>query len=94
MRFAWTVLMMLVTALSTWAASENTHWSLQPIVRPAPKIPDAESEIDSFILGRLAHVGLKMSPQADRRMFVRRLFYDVIGLPPTPAQVDQFVNDR
>jgi hypothetical protein len=93
MRFAGTVLMMLVTALSAFPASGNTHWSLQPIVRSVPKVRDKESQIDSFISSKLADVDLKMSSEADRRTLVRRLFYDVIGLPPTPAQVEQFVND-
>src|SRR5690349_14413335 len=64
MRFAWSILMMLVAALSVLAGSESTHWSLQPVVRPVPKARGAESGIDSFISTKLADTGLKMSGEA------------------------------
>src|SRR6185369_5973225 len=51
------------------------------------------SPIDRFISAKLHVAGLTPSAQADARTQVRRLFYDVIGLPPAPEQMDQFVND-
>lgn len=79
-------------------------WSLQPlkIVEP-PKLTRNVSEgeagralnpIDHFILDRLEKAGLQPSPEADRRTLIRRLSFDLIGLPPTPEEVEAFVNSR
>lgn len=71
-------------------------WSYQPPVRPpVPQIdhPWAISDIDQFILEKLNQQGLTPSGPADRRSLIRRVTYDLIGLPPTPDQVDRFVND-
>lgn len=51
------------------------------------------SNIDRFIAARLAREGLRMSPQADRQILIRRLYFDLIGLPPTPQEVESFVKD-
>lgn len=70
----------------------KTWWSLRPIENPAP--PDAAvGPIDAFLLAKLGEQGLEASPQADRRTLIRRLFYDLHGLPPTPEQVRAFVDD-
>jgi mono/diheme cytochrome c family protein len=77
------------------------HWAWQPIRRPVvpngSKIRNPQSAIrnpiDAFISARLAQTGLAMSPEADRRTLIRRLFFDLIGLPPAPERVRQFVND-
>jgi hypothetical protein len=53
-----------------------------------------KASIDSFIHDRLTKEGLKPSPEADRYTLVRRLYLDLIGLPPTPAEADAFVNDK
>ena len=67
-------------------------WSLRPIVRP--ELPTgAGNPIDAFVHSALAAKGLAPSPEADRRTLVRRLFYDLHGLPPTPEQVEAFVTD-
>ncbi len=73
-------------------------WSLQSLRSPpVPAIENPKSKIqnpiDAFILAKLGDQGLEPSPQADRRTLIRRLSFDLIGLPPTPAQVDEFVND-
>ena len=75
------------------------HWAWQPIKKPiVPTIqnpkPKIQNPIDAFILTKLAQAGLTMSPEADRRTLIRRLYFDLIGLPPTPERVQQFVNDR
>jgi mono/diheme cytochrome c family protein len=82
------------------------HWAWQPIKRPAvPSTPakirnpqsafsNGRNPIDAFISARLAEVGLPMSPEADRRTLIRRLSFDLLGLPPTPERVRRFVNDR
>jgi hypothetical protein len=72
-------------------------WSMQPLT--AATIPDvndrswSRTAIDPFILSRLEAEGLKPAPEADRRTLIRRLSFDLIGLPPTPAEIDQFIND-
>ncbi len=63
------------------------HWSVQP-VRAAK-----DASIDSLINARLAEKKLTMSPAADRRTLIRRLSFDLVGLPPTPERVEQFVKD-
>jgi hypothetical protein len=73
-------------------------WSLQPIVRPAlPAIRNPEvavrNPIDAFVLARLEERELSPAPPADRRTLIRRLSFDLIGLPPTPEQVEQFESD-
>jgi uncharacterized protein DUF1553/uncharacterized protein DUF1549/cytochrome c len=78
------------------AKNQSRHWAWQPVRRP--EVPRGSSAfrnpIDSFIALRLARAGLKMSPEADRRTLIRRLSFDLLGLPPTPERVLAFVNDR
>lgn len=72
-------------------------WSLQPLKQvrvPASKTPGARQPIDDFIAGKLETKMLPMSPEADRRVIVRRISYDLVGLPPSPEDVDQFVQDE
>lgn len=76
-------------------------WSLKPLTRPdVPKITvtrdGIEKEvgpIDAFIRAKLIEKGLTSSPEADRRTLIRRLYFDLIGLPPSPDEVDSFVSD-
>jgi mono/diheme cytochrome c family protein len=76
----------------------SEHWAFVPPKRPAlPKVKDAvwaREPIDRFILARLEAEGLKPSPEADRVTLIRRVTFDLTGLPPTPAEVDAFVADR
>lgn len=73
-------------------------WSLQALKRPQPPPVKDEAaiknDIDRFIVARLESVPLKMSPPADRPTLLRRLSFDLIGLPPTPEEVTTFVNDQ
>ena len=73
-------------------------WSLQPVRRPSlPAVKDASrvrNPIDRFILARLDAKELALSPEADRRTLIRRLSFDLVGLPPTPDEVETFVNDK
>jgi hypothetical protein len=71
-------------------------WSIRPVVRPAvPQTgsPRARTPIDHFIIAKQSERGLAMSPEADRRTLIRRLFFDLIGLPPSPEEVAAFVSD-
>ena len=80
------------------AAAHRRHWAFQPIQQPAP--PEASdagwcrTPVDQFILAALDARGLKPSPPADRRTLIRRVSYDLTGLPPTPAEVEAFVQDE
>lgn len=74
------------------AAVRTDHWSLQPL--KAPAVPEnATDAVDAFIRTSLAKDGLKLSPEADRATLIRRVSFDLIGLPPSPEEVDAFVND-
>lgn len=75
----------------------RNHWAFRPLQRPQP--PQVEqprwsrNPIDRFVYQQLIESDLTPNPQASKRTLVRRLYYTVLGLPPTPEQVDQFVND-
>jgi len=77
---------------------ERQHWSFQPVSRPG--LPDVRREdqvrspIDAFLLARLEAEGVGFSRGADRQTLVRRLFFDLMGLPPAPAEVERFVEDQ
>jgi mono/diheme cytochrome c family protein len=76
---------------------EATHWAFLPPKRPA--MPDvrtaawARNPIDRFILARLDQAGLAPSPAADPATLLRRVSLDVIGLPPSPDEVEEFRSD-
>ncbi|CAA9442077.1 MAG: FIG00929654: hypothetical protein, partial [uncultured Phycisphaerae bacterium] len=74
------------------------HWSFRPVRKPVPPQPArkgwARSEVDRFVLAALEEKELKPSPDADRRTLLRRATYDLTGLPPTPEEVEAFVNDN
>ncbi|MDP6903665.1 MAG: DUF1549 domain-containing protein, partial [Verrucomicrobiota bacterium] len=74
------------------------HWVWHPVKKQTPpkvKKPGwPVSSIDNFILAKLESVGLSPSASADKRTLIRRAYYDLIGLPPTPEQVDDFLNDN
>ena len=78
-------------------AAWGSHWAYEPPQRHAtPTVKDAarvRSPIDNFILARLEREGLEPSPEADRRTLLRRLSLDLLGLPPTPGQVQAFLAD-
>ncbi len=73
-------------------------WSFRPLARVSPPtVKDAtwtRTPIDRFIASALERKGLRPNPIADRRTLIRRLSFDLTGLPPTPEEVEAFVNDR
>jgi len=69
------------------------HWSLTPLLKPALASAGG-NPIDEFIGAKLAEKGLAISPKADARTQIRRLSYDLTGLPPTPEEVEAFVADK
>jgi mono/diheme cytochrome c family protein len=77
---------------------DRKWWAFQPVRRPAvPEIRNPQSairnEIDAFVLARLQEAGLSPAPPADRAALIRRVTFDLTGLPPVPAEVEAFVND-
>jgi hypothetical protein len=74
------------------------HWAFQPLINAAPpQVKNADwcrSPIDNFILAKLEQAGLSPAPPADKRTLIRRVTFDLIGLPPTPAEIDAFLADE
>lgn len=91
-----------VAALKAWVESGaefQGHWAFLPPV--APNLPRNSSSqtnirngIDAFVQAELAEQGLSPSPEADRRTLIRRATFDLWGLPPTPAEIERFLNDQ
>jgi hypothetical protein len=75
----------------------ETWWAFRPLARPpAPAVKNqswARTPVDAFILARLEAEGLRPGPEADRRTLIRRLTFDLHGLPPTPEEIDRFLRD-
>lgn len=82
----------------TFTEEERSFWSLQPVVAlPVPEVRSTNrvrTPVDAFVLKRLEREGLSFSPDADKRTLIRRAFFDLIGLPPSPEDVDAFLADR
>jgi cytochrome c553 len=82
---------------SWYASLKRKHWAWQPISDPeVPKVRDpswARTTLDRFILAGLEEAGLKPVRDADKAKLIRRVSFDLIGLPPTPAEVDSFLKD-
>jgi mono/diheme cytochrome c family protein len=86
--------------LKRWIASGaeyQAHWSYIPPTRPAlPKVKNqawVRNPIDAFILAKLEAAGLQPAPEADLRTLARRLSLDIVGVPPTPAQVEELIRE-
>jgi hypothetical protein len=78
-------------------AEARNYWAYKSVHRP--RLPAVRNEawvrnpIDAFVIAKLQAAGLTPAPPADRVALARRVYYDLLGLPPTPEQVDAFVND-
>ncbi|HAL70652.1 MAG TPA: hypothetical protein DCP71_02645 [Verrucomicrobiales bacterium] len=75
----------------TEGAKYELHWAYKPVVKPVP--PKGGQPVDAFVQARLQAEGLAPSPEADRTTLIRRVHYDLLGLPPSPEQADAFVAD-
>ena len=73
-------------------------WSLQPLTYSPKETTTTESvdvhPVDQFILAKQKQLGLTPAPKADRRTLIRRVFYTLIGLPPTQEEMEQLINDN
>ncbi len=78
---------------SEFTEEERSHWAFRPM-RDPPAPEGGDTVIDAFIQARLAGVGLEPAPQADKGTLLRRATMDLHGLPPTPAEVRDFVADE
>jgi hypothetical protein len=87
--------LMVTAALRLLAAEATNHWSLLPLVRPA--LPagthSARNPVDQFIQAKLVAAQLAPSPEADRSTLLRRVTFDLTGLPPTPVELRDFLDD-
>ncbi len=78
----------------------RNFWAFQPVDASAIQLPSvtnrdwARNNLDRFVLAQLEQRGLRPAPPADRRTLIRRVTFDLIGLPPTPAEVEDFLNDH
>ena len=80
-----------------FTSGQRSYWAFQPVSRPAE--PETQSPhrilnpIDAFVVARLEARGLSLAPPAAKVEWIRRVYFDLIGLPPTPEEVDAFVDD-
>jgi hypothetical protein len=77
--------------------ADPEQWAFQPLaVAPPPSVSEeswCRTPVDRFILAKLEQEGIKPSPEADRRTLIRRVYFDLIGLPPTPEELNRLLNE-
>jgi len=75
-------------------AHYEQHWAwITPKKNALPELPDVDHPIDRFVQARLRSEGIKPAPRANRRVLIRRVTLDLTGLPPSPEDIDAFLND-
>jgi len=95
---------MVVAGWGTWGLTEEpvrpaepTHWAFRPVARPlVPAVRQTRqvrTPVDAFLLARLEEQELQFAPEATRREQIRRLKFDLTGLPPTPAEITEYLQD-
>ena len=89
------IILLGLAILEGWG---QEHWSLRPVVRPqVPQVKGSammmRNPVDAFVLRRLGKKNLQPSPEANRRTLIRRLYFNLLGLPPKPGAMKSFVND-
>ncbi len=86
-----------LAAGDTFTDEERQHWSFRPIVKPEVPAVTAQAmvttPVDAFLLSKLESKGLSFSAEADRETLIRRVTFDLTGLPPTAEAIDKFVAD-
>ena len=84
-------------AAPLFTPEQKAFWAFQPVKEPVVPVSrekaSVNNEIDNFVLARLSDSGMSLSPPADRRTLLRRVTFDLTGLPPTPDEVDAFLKD-
>ena len=86
-------------AAGKWDYAEEDLWAFRPLSQPTPPVKGVDparvrTPVDAFILSKLADKRLAPGPRADRRSLIRRVTFDLTGLPPTPEEVEAFLADR
>ena len=80
------------------SSDDRKFWSFQPLHQPAiPQVKQnewAHSNIDQFILAQQQEKGLSPNDEVSKRVYIRRAYFDLIGLPPTPAEIEEFLADQ
>jgi mono/diheme cytochrome c family protein len=88
----------LTTASGEYSGGSKDHWAFKPLTKVAPPAVKSEAwvknDLDRFILAKLEENGMTPNQPADKRTLIRRVYYDLIGLPPTPAEVQAFLQDE
>ncbi len=94
-RSAWALSALLALfAGASPPAPDAKPWAFRQVVRPeVPKSPGARNPIDAFLARGHRAIGVEAAPEADRRPLIRRLSFDLIGLPPTPEEIASFLAD-
>ena len=86
------------TTVAAKRTRDPNHWAFQPPVKPpVPPVTNTnwpQSAMDHFILAKLEAAGLSPSTRANKRTLIRRVTFDLIGLPPTPDEIDSFLTDN
>jgi len=72
---------------------QRSHWAFQPVAEPDMPASNTNHPIDAFVSARLRGEGIRPAARADRTTLIRRATFDLHGLPPTPAEVQAFVED-
>jgi hypothetical protein len=89
---------MALSASAEPGRDARSHWSFRPVTNPAPPATRNKAwprnDVDRFILARLEKEGLKPAPETDRVTWLRRVSFDLTGLPPSPEQAETFAKDR
>jgi hypothetical protein len=90
-----------VAPLGTYKPMERKYWAFQPRKDAIPPSVESKADkawvktpVDAFILDGLKKAGLSPAPKADRTTLIRRITYDLTGMPPTPQEIDAFIRDR
>ncbi|MCS7026032.1 MAG: PSD1 and planctomycete cytochrome C domain-containing protein [Bryobacteraceae bacterium] len=74
----------------------SKHWAFQPVANPripSAGLPPLSNPIDAFVRQKLNSLGISPSPEAPRHTLARRVYLDLVGLPPTPSQLEEFLSD-
>ena len=89
----WLTIILLTLSDTSLVPAEETHWSLTRLGRPEVPAGEFRSPIDAFVASSLDGAGLTMSPPASKRAWLRRVYFDLIGLPPSPRELESFLDD-
>jgi len=94
----WGAALLFSMPLASFSADKADFWSFKPAEKPrVPTVRNREwprNPMDLFVLAKLEENQMHPSPEADRRTLIRRVSFDVTGLPPAPEEVDAFVRSR